>query len=356
EDHPSRNHHIHAIKTALINQLGPEGASVKAIQKVKSRIAFVPTNEEHAEQLNGKSQTITSVLGGKAEKTEEWTTYVVDHVPRKLHSLEGKEIVVTVESARKEVEASTGLVPTRVAWSRKTLENPLPTGTIVASFKKPTQIFRLFGTSFLARKITKSSKPAQCPKSWGFHDARLCNFEQRCKCANCKGPHVADEIHCPARPTANVARGQANHDLALALARAEPRKENHQKNPDYDTFSPIDNWEVRPRVITYTKRGRGLQATQIRPSNITDICWVTILGVTPPITIANVYRPPQEAKVGSVMTALKSWQAPSNYLVAGDFNTRHSLWDFRASASRKSEELVEWAETNGLVLASPIDE
>ncbi|POS84656.1 hypothetical protein EPUL_004056, partial [Erysiphe pulchra] len=211
EDHPSRNHHIHAIKTALINKLGLEGASMKAIQKVKSEIAIVPTNEEHAELLIGKSQTITSVLGEKVEKAEE-----------------------------------------------------------------------------------------------------------------CRGPYLEKKIT--------------------------------KKRPDYDTFGPIDNWEFRPRVITYTKRGRGLQVTQIRPSNIADICCVTILRVTPPITIANVYRPPQETEDVAVMTALKSWQAPSNYLVAGDFNTRHPLWDFRASASRKSEELVEWAETNGLVLASPIDE
>ena len=46
---------------------------------------------------------------------------------------------------------------------------------------------------------------------------------------------------------------------------------------------------------------------------------------------------------------------PSNYLVAGDFNTRHPLWDSRATASRKSIELANWAQTNDLVLASPID-
>lgn len=56
------------------------------------------------------------------------------------------------------------------------------------------------------------------------------------------------------------------------------------------------------------------------------------------------------------MTALQRWQAPSNYLVAGDFNTRHPLRDFRATASGKSEELVEQAETNALLLASPVDE
>lgn len=85
KDHPSRNQHIHAIKTALIDKLGSEGASVKAVQKVKSGIAIIPSNEKHAEKLLGKSQTITSVLGGKIERAEKWMTYVVDHVLRKLH-------------------------------------------------------------------------------------------------------------------------------------------------------------------------------------------------------------------------------------------------------------------------------
>lgn len=110
-----RNHHIKAIKTVLINKLEPEGTSVRAIQEVKSGIAIVHTNKKYAERLIGKSQTITSVFGGKLEKAEESMTYLVDHVPRKLHSLEGKEIVLIVEFVRKEVEDVTGLVPIRVA-------------------------------------------------------------------------------------------------------------------------------------------------------------------------------------------------------------------------------------------------
>lgn len=88
---------------------------MRAIQEVKLGIVIVHTNKEYAERLIGKSQTITSVLGGKLEKAEESMTYLVDHVPRKLHSLEGKEIVLIVEFVRKEVEDVTGLVPIRVA-------------------------------------------------------------------------------------------------------------------------------------------------------------------------------------------------------------------------------------------------
>ena len=107
---------------------------------------------------------------------------------------------------------------------------------------------------------------------------------------------------------ANVARGQANHDLALALASREsvdiillqepwilPNKEEKvtKYHPDFESFSPLDTWDVRPRVMTYIRKGWNLQASQLRPSNLGDICWVIIMGVTPPITIVNLYRPPQ---------------------------------------------------------------
>lgn len=95
---------------------------------------------------------------------------------------------------------------------------------------------------------------------------------------------------------ANVARGQANHDLALALASNEStdiiilqepwilpnlEKKITKQHPDFDTFSPLDSWDVRPRAITFTRKGRNLKATQIHPSVTADICWVKITGVTP---------------------------------------------------------------------------
>ncbi|POS85023.1 hypothetical protein EPUL_003833 [Erysiphe pulchra] len=130
-------------------KLGPEGGAVKAILKVKSGIAIVDVDGKHAEKLLDKVESITSVLGGKVEKAKECITYVVDHVPRKLHSLDGVEIQIIEESTKKEVETITSLVPTRISWSKNTLAKPGPTGTIVASFTKHTQRFRLFGTSSL---------------------------------------------------------------------------------------------------------------------------------------------------------------------------------------------------------------
>lgn len=170
---------------------------------------------------------------------------------------------------------------------------------------------------------------------------------------------------------ANVARGQTNHDLALAQASAEnfniilvqepwilshrDRKVTKQ-HPDYDIFSPTEDWDTRPRVMTYVRKNENLDAYQLRPGDTPDICWIKIKGTIPPLNIVNVYRPPQEAAGGAVITALKTWQVPSNSIVAGDFNTRHTLWDIFATNSNRSEELAEWAHTNSLFLASPANE
>lgn len=170
---------------------------------------------------------------------------------------------------------------------------------------------------------------------------------------------------------ANTARGQTNHDLALALAHAEsadiiliqepwtfPQKEKRmtKQHPDYIVFCPVDSWEARPRVMTYVRKGRNLQPSQIRPSKTKDICWITIQGTKGPIHITNIYRPPQELEGGEVITALKQWRVPLNTIIAGDFNTRHPYWDSRARVSKRAEELVNWAHQNNLILVSPANE
>ncbi|KHJ34561.1 hypothetical protein EV44_g4000 [Erysiphe necator] len=169
ENHPSRAHHVHAVKSALVNKLGPEGAIVKTIQKVKLGLAIVPAYGKQAEQILKNSQVFTSVLGG-AEKAEKWLTYVIDHVPRKPIPLDDESWDVTEDDALAEVQSITSLLPTKVVWSKKTLENPLPLGAIVSHFKQATNPFRLFGTSSMARLIIKSPTPIQ-----GVSGAELLN-------------------------------------------------------------------------------------------------------------------------------------------------------------------------------------
>lgn len=129
---------------ALTTQLALEASSVRTIQKVKSGLAIVPTNSHHAEKLLEKSQDIAAIFGESEEKAEDWHTYLIDYVPRSLCSLDGTKWEITEERVREEIQSVTGLSRTKVNWSKRTLENQLPYGTIVASFKKSTQPFRLF--------------------------------------------------------------------------------------------------------------------------------------------------------------------------------------------------------------------
>ncbi|POS84528.1 hypothetical protein EPUL_004872 [Erysiphe pulchra] len=386
ENRPSRTHHVHAVKAALVNKLGHEGALVKTVQKFNSGLVIFPADEKQAEQILKNSQVITSVLGGRVEKADESAInhWLITHKGRMVQE--------------NYVKSTTS-------------------GTIVAHFKQATNPFRLFGTSSMARLIIRSPKPTQCPKCWAFHDTRLYNSEQKCKqcgtsghsncqatlrCLNCKGPHAASETHCPARlnvkfgnvtrlsqvqlkrirqvghrawllvnpprkdiEIANTARGQANHDLALALANSESAdviliqeswifsqrdKKITKQHANYMSFCPVDTWETRPQVMTYVRKGTNLQPTQIKPSNTADICWIKILGASLKTNIVNVYRPPQEPEGGPTITALKNWKVLPNSLIAGDFNTRHSLWDSRSRDSTRAEELIDYTHNKGNVL------
>lgn len=123
---------------------------MKTVQKFKSRLAIVPADKKQAEQIFKNSQVITSVQGGRVEKAEDWLTYAIDHVLLKLTSLDGEPWDVKEDNAFAELQLITSLLFTKVAWSSKTLENTLPSGTIVVHCKQATNPFRLFDTSSIA--------------------------------------------------------------------------------------------------------------------------------------------------------------------------------------------------------------
>ncbi|KHJ34750.1 hypothetical protein EV44_g3530 [Erysiphe necator] len=90
-DHPSSMHHAHAVKAALSRKIDLGKESVKTIQKVKSGLAIVPSTAEQRNNIFDKAKAIKSILGGSVEIAEQWMTYVVDHVPRNLQSLDGNK-------------------------------------------------------------------------------------------------------------------------------------------------------------------------------------------------------------------------------------------------------------------------
>ena len=78
----------------------------------------------------------------------------------------------------------------------------------------------------------------------------------------------------------NVGRSSVANELALQIAfqtRAvlllvqEPyvsrdfNRRITRKHPSFECFTPVENWSVRPRVLTYSRKDSGLTFTQIRP-------------------------------------------------------------------------------------------
>ncbi|KAI1002024.1 hypothetical protein K3495_g6179 [Podosphaera aphanis] len=80
--------------------------------------------------------------------------------------------------------------------------------------------------------------------------------------------------------SANVGRSSVAHELALQFAfqiRAdlllvqEPcvakdlTRKITWKHPSFECFTPADDWSIRPRVMSYSRKNLGLNFTQLRP-------------------------------------------------------------------------------------------
>ena len=159
---------------------------------------------------------------------------------------------------------------------------------------------------------------------------------------------------------ANVGKNGPSHDCALALADAErfdlvllqepwtAVKDGRyltKTHPAFDVFSPVDTWEdssTRPRVMTYLRRSRRLQADQARPIATRDLLWICVNG----ITVVNVYRDPLHEE------ALLHWPVPKECVVAGDFNARHHTWQSGRSIGG-GHTIAKWASDNHLHLLNP---
>ena len=78
----------------------------------------------------------------------------------------------------------------------------------------------------------------------------------------------------------NVGRGGAAHEIALALGHErkivviliqepyifrERQRRITKRHPAYECFTSVDDWSIRPRVLTYLKKGNELNAEQARP-------------------------------------------------------------------------------------------
>lgn len=128
----------------------------------------------------------------------------------------------------------------------------------------------------------------------------------------------------------NVGRSSMAHELALQIAfqtRAdlllvqEPYVSRDlncritRKHPSFECFTPVDNWSIRPRVLTYSWKDSGLMYAQIRPGAYQqeengDVLFLLVAQALslPKTLVINIYNaPPWSYRSGS-------WNFVSSFL------------------------------------------
>jgi Endonuclease-reverse transcriptase len=182
----------------------------------------------------------------------------------------------------------------------------------------------------------------------------------------------------PAKPLTvlqiNVGRGATPHEIALSLANdslidiiliQEPyiftdlKRKITKFHPMYESFTPLDDWETRPRVMSYVRKGAGLNTAQLRPCTSRDLIFLQIQGRnTLPLNIVNAYNAPigstSAGTAVDLLTELPQTLWRSAFL-AGDFNLHHPNWDpDHPSPSRQAEPFVAWLDNNNFAFTSEV--
>lgn len=89
----------------------------------------------------------------------------------------------------------------------------------------------------------------------------------------------------------NVARGATSHELPLSLANdsyidiiltQEPyifpdiTRQITKSHPAYEAFTPLDDWETRPRLMSYIRKGVGILANQLSLVTSRDLIFLQL--------------------------------------------------------------------------------
>ena len=172
----------------------------------------------------------------------------------------------------------------------------------------------------------------------------------------------------------NVGRGAPPHELALSIANdyfidfiliQEPyvftdhTQQITKVHPMYETFTPLDDWTDRPRVMSYVQKGTGIWANQIRPIMTHDAVFLQLQNRnSSALTIANIYNaPPGSAGAGDIISMLISLLQSilKNAFLAGDFNVHHHRWDPQhPQPSVTAGPLVDWLDSNTFAYTSEV--
>jgi hypothetical protein len=214
----------YAVRQAVVSEFQLTLKDVPDAKPTATGFAIKLATAELRDKVMGpenKPRLSRALQAEAVELPETWASYIVPGVPGAIVDyLQRTQQIVTPEMVIEEVIAQTGSTPADVRISRHGVDPVKGTATWHVSFRQPTQRFRLFSASELSRVYEKKITIIRCENCQGHHRGRFCTRIARCgrcsgrkdehgpgvpcekppKCANCYGPHRADNPQCPARP------------------------------------------------------------------------------------------------------------------------------------------------------------
>lgn len=216
---PFWNKSDYQVRTAACEATGLQLTEINGANKTKTGWALhVKTHEQKEAILADYTDELAAALGAEEiEEVHRWIAYAISEVPRNPRSHLGAVPTHPHDVLLEEVLSQTDRQPTSVRPSNKD-DGQSDTYTLIATFtKRINKRWRLFGTSRWAREIEQKPVLRQCDTCQDYHPGTACGKTPRCafcgkaghneddcegdmQCANCLGPHRADDPTCPARP------------------------------------------------------------------------------------------------------------------------------------------------------------
>lgn len=270
-----------------VNEVVGDPLCVKDAYATNTGVALVAGDDTKVYKiLSAKDQLKVAFSATEIERQESWTTFLVQPVPKTVHSVLGNGIQIDDSALIEETERITGCRPVRAHWSAKSRDPSYHVGTVVLSFQssnKPNwpRAVRFFGSPTTVQKLSVKKPLTQCENCYGFHHSRNCSRTARCahcsrsrhagscpnpcsshkcppRCINCRGPHEADHTECPARPARvngvftklsarqiRAVRAAGGVAWAQAHANLQTNTNTHSPNIPAQTSEPrTENMEV----------------------------------------------------------------------------------------------------------------
>ncbi|KAL5601468.1 uncharacterized protein BROUX77_005717 [Berkeleyomyces rouxiae] len=332
-DSPQRHAGAAETKKFVVRHLCVNAEDLKTVKQVNTGFALSFDSQTTMAAALTKMDKASAVFSGcTVDTATKWHTYVINRVPKNTRNLVGQVSLVTIPRIEEEIESQLGVCATRVAWSKHNQDSS-PTSSIVFSLEKPLQTsLKLFGSSAPAIKARQHERVQQCDACFSFHRTDGCPRKELCP--SCAEKNKADVVLLQEPYTFKDRHGAV-------------RTKCH---PNWDTFLPVADPEIRPRAITFIRKEKGLHPIQLCPTRTGDCVWLQLERSGREIQIVNVYRH-QEIPAADLIR----WLDPifGKCLIAGDFNLHHPYWEPGVSISNGASVFANWIDEVGLSLTSP---